>query len=101
MVWNVDVSTHQKANHWRSWVKSEKKIQTYHRFISPGVYRKIGRAGEREREQVKRIRKRGRDAHTHAHAHGQACSILSYIIHVLLYRRNRTKLPRLLPSSPA
>ena len=27
MVWNVDVSTHQKANHWNCWVKGEKKLQ--------------------------------------------------------------------------
>ena len=27
MVWNVDVSTHQKANHWTCWVKAEKRMQ--------------------------------------------------------------------------
>jgi hypothetical protein len=35
MVWNVDVSTHTKADHWRAWVKSEKKLQAYARSLSP------------------------------------------------------------------
>eukprot|EP00277_Geminigera_cryophila_P005760 CAMPEP_0179421098 /NCGR_PEP_ID=MMETSP0799-20121207/9564_1 /TAXON_ID=46947 /ORGANISM="Geminigera cryophila, Strain CCMP2564" /LENGTH=283 /DNA_ID=CAMNT_0021194841 /DNA_START=78 /DNA_END=925 /DNA_ORIENTATION=- len=37
MVWNVDISTHQKANHWSSWVKSEKKLQA-NRPTSPQSY---------------------------------------------------------------